>query len=111
MLCCLYLDPVLWSYPAEVQTFTMRSKGLLLWNQINQLCGAYTTWVDSIALGKIGECTVVTLAKNFDLRGTNVCIRLQIRCRLHPSCRHPMGTSLQVSVFTASVLEAVSFES
>jgi SP family sugar:H+ symporter-like MFS transporter len=56
MLCCLYLDPVLWSYPAEVQTFTMRSKGLLLWNQINQLCGAYTTWVDSIALGKIGEC-------------------------------------------------------
>lgn len=49
-----FSNPVLWSYPAEVQTFTMRSKGLLLWNQINQLCGAYTTWVDSIALGKIG---------------------------------------------------------
>lgn len=49
-----FSNPVLWSYTSEVQTFTMRSKGLLLWNQINQLCGAYTTWVDSIALGKIG---------------------------------------------------------
>ena len=64
-----FSNPVLWSYTSEVQTFTMRSKGLLLWNQINQLCGAYTTWVDSIALGKIGECGLVTLVKNFHLRG------------------------------------------
>jgi len=47
--------PVLYSYPSEVQTFTLRSKGLLVWNQLNQLWGGYTTWVDSIALSKIGE--------------------------------------------------------
>jgi hypothetical protein len=53
------IDPVLWSYPAEVQTFTLRSKGLLLWNQLTQLWGGYTTWVDSIGLAKIGKifCT------------------------------------------------------
>ncbi|KAK1925411.1 putative hexose transport-related protein [Papiliotrema laurentii] len=47
-------NPVLYSYPSEVQTFSMRSKGLLVWNTCSQLFGAYTTWVDSIALRKIG---------------------------------------------------------
>jgi SP family sugar:H+ symporter-like MFS transporter len=47
-------NPVLYSYPSEVQTFSMRSKGLLVWNTCSQFFGAYTTWVDSIALRKIG---------------------------------------------------------
>ncbi|KAJ3742499.1 general substrate transporter [Lentinula detonsa] len=47
-------NPVLYSYPAEVQTFSMRSKGLLVWNTVTQLMGAYTTWVDAIALNSIG---------------------------------------------------------
>lgn len=40
--------------PAEVQTYSLRTKGLLIWNQLNQIAGAYTTWVDAIALEKIG---------------------------------------------------------
>lgn len=40
--------------PAEVQTFAMRTKGLLVWNTISQCMGAYVTWVDAIALDKIG---------------------------------------------------------
>lgn len=42
------------SDPAEVQTFSMRSKGLLIWNTVSQLEGAYVTWVDAIALDSIG---------------------------------------------------------
>lgn len=49
-----FANPVLWSYPAEVQTYSMRSKGLLVWNTVNQLFGAYVTWVDAIALTEIG---------------------------------------------------------
>ncbi len=63
------LDPVLYSCrplgavsyawliladPAEVQTFSMRSKGLLVWNTLTQFAGAYVTWVDAIALNAIG---------------------------------------------------------
>ncbi|KAJ4497419.1 putative hexose transport-related protein [Lentinula lateritia] len=47
-------NPVLYSYPAEVQTFSMRSKGLLVWNTVSQLMSAYVTWVDAIALDAIG---------------------------------------------------------
>lgn len=47
-------NPILWSYPSEVQTFSMRSKGLLVWNTVNQLFGGYTSWVDPIALDRIG---------------------------------------------------------
>lgn len=47
-------NPVLWSYPSEVQTFSMRSKGLLVWNTVSQLFGGYTSWVDPVALSKIG---------------------------------------------------------
>ena len=49
-----FANPVLWSYPAEVQTYSMRSKGLLVWNTVNQIMGAYVTWVDAIALEAIG---------------------------------------------------------
>ncbi|KAL7425258.1 hypothetical protein Q5752_000946 [Cryptotrichosporon argae] len=49
-----FTNPVLYSYPAEVQTFSMRSKGLLVWNTISQLEGAYVTFVDAIALDAIG---------------------------------------------------------
>ncbi|KAK4688562.1 hypothetical protein P7C73_g1534, partial [Tremellales sp. Uapishka_1] len=47
-------NPVLYSYPAEVQTYAMRSKGLLVWNTVNQLMGVYVTWVDAVALAAIG---------------------------------------------------------
>ncbi|KAJ9107164.1 hypothetical protein QFC19_002824 [Naganishia cerealis] len=47
-------NPVLYSYPAEVQTYAMRTKGLLVWNTLSQCMGAYVTWVDAIALDKIG---------------------------------------------------------
>lgn len=40
--------------PAEIQTFAMRTKGLLVWNTFSQCMGAYVTWVDAIALDKIG---------------------------------------------------------
>ena len=43
------------SDPAEVQTFSMRSKGLLVWNSLSQLMGAYVVWVDAIALNAIGK--------------------------------------------------------
>ncbi|WVR05555.1 hypothetical protein IAU60_002574 [Kwoniella sp. DSM 27419] len=54
LACFNFANPVLWSYPAEVQTFSMRSKGLLVWNTVYQLQSAYVTWVDAIALEAIG---------------------------------------------------------
>lgn len=50
-----FANPVLYSYPAEVQTYAIRSKGLLVWNTMSQLQSAYATWVDAIALDSIGE--------------------------------------------------------
>jgi SP family sugar:H+ symporter-like MFS transporter len=47
-------DPVLFSYPAEIQTFSMRTKGLLVWNSITQVEYAYVIFVDAIALDAIG---------------------------------------------------------
>lgn len=49
-----FANPVLWSYPSEVQTFSMRTKGMLVWNTANQIFGIYTMFVDSVALDKIG---------------------------------------------------------
>ncbi|KAL7411188.1 putative hexose transport-related protein [Mrakia frigida] len=49
-----FTNPVLYSYPAEVQTYSTRSKGLLVWNTCSQLFSIYTTYVDSIALDRIG---------------------------------------------------------
>lgn len=46
--------PIIYSYPAEVQTYSMRTKGLLVWNQATQVQGTYVTFVDSIAFNKIG---------------------------------------------------------
>lgn len=49
-----FTNPVLYSYPAEVQTFSMRSKGLLVWNFSQQIFSIYVTFVDAIALNAIG---------------------------------------------------------
>jgi hypothetical protein len=49
-----FTNPILWSYPAEVQTYSMRSKGLLVWNTISQIQTIYVVFVDSIALNAIG---------------------------------------------------------
>jgi len=53
-------DPVLYSYPAEVQTYSTRSKGLLVWNTCSQLFSIYTTYVDSIALDVIGKFNLLS---------------------------------------------------
>lgn len=45
--------------PAEVQTYSLRSKGLLVWNTVNQCLGVYCTYVDAIALDKIGASAAV----------------------------------------------------
>ena len=47
-------NPVVYTYPSEVLTYSMRSKGLLVWNTCNQLFNAYATFVDPIALDHIG---------------------------------------------------------
>ncbi|KAI9632414.1 general substrate transporter [Dioszegia hungarica] len=47
-------NPVLYSYPAEIQTFSMRSKGMLVWNAITQIEYVYVVFVDAIALEAIG---------------------------------------------------------
>lgn len=47
-------NPVLFSYPAEVQTYSMRSKGMLLWNTVTQLEYTYVVFVDAVALNAIG---------------------------------------------------------
>jgi len=52
--CFNFSNPILYSYPAEVQTYSMRSKGLLVWNSVTQFEGAYVVWVDAIALNAIG---------------------------------------------------------
>jgi SP family sugar:H+ symporter-like MFS transporter len=49
---------VLFSYPAEIQTFSMRSKGMLVWNAITQIEYIYVVFVDAIALDAIGELIV-----------------------------------------------------
>jgi hypothetical protein len=46
----------LYSYPAEVQTFSMRSKGMLVWNAVTQIEYVYTAFVDAVALEAIGMC-------------------------------------------------------
>ncbi|WWC68331.1 uncharacterized protein I206_102256 [Kwoniella pini CBS 10737] len=46
--------PVIYSYASEIQTYSMRSKGMLVWNTVYQLQGAYVSWVDAIALEAIG---------------------------------------------------------
>lgn len=72
----------------------MRTKGLLVWNTLSQCMGAYVTWVDAIALDKIGAsfagCLPVQIAyaSNF--------YRLQILWCLHAVGSHPMGSILQV---------------
>lgn len=52
--CFNFSNPILYSYPAEIQTYAIRSKGLLVWNTVTQLQTAYVVWVDSIALNAIG---------------------------------------------------------
>ena len=47
-------NPVAYSYPSEILTFSMRSKGLLVWNTVSQLFSAYATFVDPIGLNHIG---------------------------------------------------------
>lgn len=54
-------DPVLYSYPAEVQTFSMRSKSMLIWNAVTQIEYVYVVFVDAIALEAIGMLILLTI--------------------------------------------------
>ncbi|KAK8864109.1 hypothetical protein IAR55_001355 [Kwoniella newhampshirensis] len=49
-----YASPLFYSYPAEVLNYSVRGKGMVVWNTVNQVWGAYGAYVHSIALNKIG---------------------------------------------------------
>ena len=46
--------PVFYSYPAEVLSYTIRAKGMALWSVVNQCCGIFSSFVNSIGLDKAG---------------------------------------------------------
>ncbi|WWD16296.1 hypothetical protein CI109_100722 [Kwoniella shandongensis] len=48
-----YIGPFFYSYPAEILNYTVRSKGMAVWNTVNQATGAYGAYVNSIALSAI----------------------------------------------------------
>ncbi|KAM0755410.1 putative hexose transport-related protein [Meredithblackwellia eburnea MCA 4105] len=49
-----YQAPLLYSYPAEIMSYAIRSKGMAVWTVISQAWGVYSSFVNSIALSKIG---------------------------------------------------------
>ncbi|WRT66776.1 uncharacterized protein IL334_003739 [Kwoniella shivajii] len=49
-----FSQPLFYSYPAEVLNYTLRGKGMAVWNTVNQAWGAYGSYVNSIALANIG---------------------------------------------------------
>lgn len=81
------LAPVLFSYSAEVQTFSMRSKGMLIWNAVTQIEYVYTTFVDAVALDAIGQSC------NTDL-SLRPCLtfRIQVLRRVHPAGSHSVDS-------------------
>lgn len=84
-------DPVLYSYPAEVQTYSMRAKGFLVWNTVTQIEYAYVTFVDAIALDAIGEWA----SGNHDLI-SELTSRLQVLCGVYAAHHHPVDPRIQV---------------
>lgn len=79
-------DPVLYSYPAEVQTFSMRSKGMLVWNAITQIEYTYITFVDAVALEAIGE--LPSFFRHAASKADES--RIQVLCCLHASHHYPV---------------------
>ncbi|GAA5829006.1 hypothetical protein JCM11251_004095 [Rhodosporidiobolus azoricus] len=49
-----WMTGIFYSYPAEVQTFSLRAKGMAVWNTANQLSGLYNAYVNVVALNAIG---------------------------------------------------------
>lgn len=82
--------------PAEIQTFAMRTKGLLVWNTFSQCMGAYVTWVDAIALDKIGMSSTPTFSLSFNPLMKTILFRLQVLRCLHAVGRDPVGAVLQM---------------
>ncbi|OCF32460.1 hypothetical protein I316_05886 [Kwoniella heveanensis BCC8398] len=48
-----YIAPLFYSYPAEILNYAVRAKGMAVWNTVNQATGAYSSYVNSIALAAI----------------------------------------------------------
>ncbi|WVQ79726.1 hypothetical protein IAT38_001826 [Cryptococcus sp. DSM 104549] len=49
-----FVTPLFFTYPAEVLNYSIRGKGMAVWNTVNQAWGAYGAYVNSIALSAIG---------------------------------------------------------
>ncbi|ODN84256.1 hypothetical protein L202_00245 [Cryptococcus amylolentus CBS 6039] len=49
-----FISPLFYSYPAEILSYSIRGKGMAVWNTVNQAWGAYGSYVNSIALANIG---------------------------------------------------------
>ncbi|WWD05123.1 hypothetical protein V865_003195 [Kwoniella europaea PYCC6329] len=49
-----FSQPLFYSYPAELLNYSLRGKGMAVWNTVNQAWGAYGSYVNSIALDTIG---------------------------------------------------------
>ncbi|KAI5480130.1 hypothetical protein MNV49_001790 [Pseudohyphozyma bogoriensis] len=46
--------PVFYSYPAEMLNYATRAKGMAIWSVVNQCCGIFSSFVNSIGLNNIG---------------------------------------------------------
>ncbi|WVQ84277.1 hypothetical protein IAT38_006429 [Cryptococcus sp. DSM 104549] len=49
-----FISPLFYAYPAEILNYSIRGKGMAVWNTVNQAWGAYGSYVNSIALDNIG---------------------------------------------------------
>jgi len=46
--------PIFYSYPAEVLNYSTRAKGMAIWSVVNQCCGIFSSFVNSIGLNNVG---------------------------------------------------------
>ncbi|KAI5477296.1 hypothetical protein MNV49_006517 [Pseudohyphozyma bogoriensis] len=46
--------PIFYSYPAEVLNYATRAKGMAVWSVVNQCCGIFSSFVNSIGLDNAG---------------------------------------------------------
>ena len=46
--------PLFFSYPAEILTFSIRAKGMMIWTITTKCLSVFNAYVNSIALAKIG---------------------------------------------------------
>ncbi|GAA5857334.1 hypothetical protein JCM8547_002226 [Rhodosporidiobolus lusitaniae] len=49
-----FVTGIFYSYPSEVLSFSLRAKGMVVWNTVNQATGLYNASANSVASGAIG---------------------------------------------------------